>query len=376
MNIIILYGGRSGEHEVSLVSASSVARNAKAEHALTLIGITGEGLWFRQPQSEVERIRADKDAVLSIKEDASQQVSLIPGGGRAGAFTAGGSAIPCDIVLPMLHGTYGEDGTVQGLLEMLDVPYTGCGVGASAVTMDKEFTKRLCEQAGLPVVPYVCLSRHDISDYQNYDELIEKTVEQFGYPLFVKPCTAGSSDGANKASNYRELSMALMDAFQWDDKVLIEKAVDAREIECAVTGNTVNDDFSNESDCVRAYILGEIVPKKNFYDYDAKYNDPDGAELLVPANLDKHTTEKVRSIAVKAYETVNAAGMSRVDFLLDRMSDKLYLNEINSIPGFTPISMFPKLCTAAALPYPDIIELLLSQGLHRYEARKRLRTKR
>lgn len=376
MNICVIYGGKSGEHEISLISASSIVRNIKKENNVILIAITKSGKWYLQPESEYERICKDSSATLKITEDEKSAVSIIPGNGK-NAFAVCGKPLEIDVVFPALHGTYGEDGTIQGLFDMADIPYVGCTTLASAVTMDKEKTKMIWQSAGLPVVPYVCMKRFVMLDSVLYDSFIEETEKELGgYPLFVKPCCAGSSNGAGKANNRRELSYQLMQAFQWDDKVLIEKAINAREVECSVTGNSVTFAPESEVEDVVAYIPGEIVPSHTFYDFDAKYNDPDGARLQIPANLSENDLEKIRKTACAAYKTLDASGLSRVDFFIDKDSGQVYLNEINTMPGFTSISMFPKMCDAAGLNYPELIDLLISEALEKYKAKKTLITSR
>jgi D-alanine-D-alanine ligase len=377
MTIAILYGGKSGEHEISLISAASIARGIDAsKHQIILIGITKDGRWFLQDYSELARIRRDTESPLKITEDPFRAVSILPGGGIKKAVMVGGKSIPVDIVFPALHGTFGEDGTVQGMLEMAELPYVGCGVMTSAVTMDKEKTKAVWENAGLPVVPYVCVRRSDLTDSKEYGKFLDNAVAKLSFPLFVKPCSAGSSDGASKATNMKELNGALTDAFHWDDKVLIEKAINAREVECSVTGNATTDGGKDKAEAVAAYIPGEIAPTHTFYDYDAKYNDPNGAALKIPADLDKKMLETVRTTAVAAYKALDASGLSRVDFFVDRDSGTLYLNEINTIPGFTSISMFPKLCEAAGLTFTDLTELLLQEAVLRFKATRSLQTSR
>ncbi len=376
MNICVIYGGKSGEHEISLISASSIVRNIKKENNVILIAITKSGKWYLQPESEYERICKDSSATLKIMEDEKSAVSIIPGNGK-NAFAVCGKPLEIDVVFPALHGTYGEDGTIQGLFDMADIPYVGCTTLASAVTMDKEKTKMIWQSAGLPVVPYVCMKRFVMLDSVLYDSFIEETEKELGgYPLFVKPCCAGSSNGAGKANNRRELSYQLMQAFQWDDKVLIEKAINAREVECSVTGNSVTFAPESEVEDVVAYIPGEIVPTHTFYDFDAKYNDPDGARLQIPANLSENDLEKIRKTACAAYKTLDASGLSRVDFFIDKDSGQVYLNEINTMPGFTSISMFPKMCDAAGLNYPELIDLLISEALEKYKSKKTLITSR
>ena len=376
MNVVLLYGGRSGEHDISIISCSAVARMVGANHSVKLISIDRDGKWYLQDDSVLENLKKNPDAKLEINADPKNAVSVIPGGKSEGAFTAGGKAIPADVVFPVLHGTNGEDGTVQGLLEMAMVPYVGCGVFSSAATMDKIQTKILWEHAGLPVVPYICLTRADINDGKRYDSLVDSAISSMGFPLFVKPCSAGSSDGASKACNAKELSVALMEAFLWDNKVLIEKAIDAREIECSVTGNSVTADFDKPSTLLQAYGPGEIVPTHTFYDYDAKYNDPDGAALKIPARLDEEKLNYIRETAKKAYRTVDASGLSRVDFFIDKKTGEIYLNEINTIPGFTSISMFPKMCESEGLGFTALLDKLFDEAICRYSARENLRTER
>ena len=375
MNIAVIYGGRSGEHEISLISASAIVRGMSKENKVVLIGITKAGKWYVQEDSEYQRICADEKATLTIKEDEAKAVSLIPGA-KKDAFVAGGKSLNIDVVFPALHGTYGEDGTIQGLFEMADVPYVGCTHISSAITMDKEKTKMIWQAAGLPVVPYVCMKRFVMLDSVVYDDFIEATEKELGYPMFVKPCCAGSSNGASKANNKKELNFALMEAFQWDDKVLIEKSINAREVECSVTGNSVTYPADSDVEEVVAYIPGEIAPSHTFYDFDAKYNDPDGAKLLIPAELTENDLEKIRKTACAAYRVLDATGLSRVDFFIDRDSKEVYLNEINTLPGFTPISMFPKMCDAAGLKFPELIQLLLDEAVARYNAKQQLSTSR
>lgn len=371
MNIAVIYGGRSGEHEVSLVSASAITRNIKKDHKVILIGITKDGLWYLQDDALYSKICSDEKAILSITEDAKKLVSVIPGKGTK-SFLVNGENLDIDVVFPALHGTYGEDGTIQGLLDMADLPYVGCTTMASALTMDKEKTKQVWQAAGLPVVPYVCLNRGIVNDSVIYDAVIKDTVKELGLPLFVKPCSAGSSNGAEKAKNEKELNYAIMNAFMWDDKVLIEKSINAREIECSVTGNSTIATQDDDIQGVTAYIPGEIIPTHEFYDYDAKYNDENGADLQIPANLSENDLEKIRKTAMAAYRVLDCSGLSRVDFFIDKDTKAVYLNEINTLPGFTPISMFPKMCEAAGLEFPELIEMLIDQAILRHDAKSKL----
>ncbi|MCR4790201.1 MAG: D-alanine--D-alanine ligase [Treponemataceae bacterium] len=367
MKITILYGGKSGEHEVSLVSAANVVRNIDtSKHFVNLIGIDKDGKWYWQEQTEIDRIKEEKDSPLEIRKE--YPVSIIPGGGKKGAFQVkthtSFTTFQTDIVFPVLHGTYGEDGTIQGLLEMAEVPYVGCTTMSSSLTMDKEKTKVVWTNAGLPVVPYHCVYKSHMAEL---DEKIIPSIEKdFSYPVFVKPCCAGSSVGASKANNRSELKTSLYEALKWDDKVLVEKFIPAREIECSVMGN----------DQAKAYGPGEIAPKHEFYDYDAKYTDPNGADLLIPAKLDENMLEKVREMAVKAYQALDASGLSRVDFFISKEDGQLLLNEINTMPGFTEISMFPKMCAYGGIPYSQLIEDLCQLGIEKFESRRTLQTSR
>lgn len=376
MNLAVLFGGKSSEHEVSLVSASSVARNLdSSKYKIIPIGIAKSGKWYLQSDEELARVQNDANASFKIEEDSSKIVNIIPGGAKD-AFLAAGKSLEVDAVFAVVHGTFCEDGVLQGLLEAAEVPYVGCGVMSSGITMDKEKTKILWRDSGLPIVPYYCFTRTDINDNKRYDALVEKVIADFGFPLFVKPCNAGSSVGASKAANARELSMALGEAFMWDNKVLVEKAIEAREIECSVTGNATVQNPDHDYSVVKAYTPGEILPTHEFYDYDAKYKDPDGAALKIPADIDETTTKIIKELAVKAYSVLDCSGLSRVDFFIDKKSGAIYLNEINTIPGFTSISMFPKMCEAAGLRYKDLINLLIDEALERFEARKKLLTSR
>jgi D-alanine-D-alanine ligase len=367
MNIAVIYGDKSGEHEVSLLSASSIARNIPADkNTLLLVGINKKGGWFLQDDAQAQEIRKNPKAVLAIVEDEKRRISIVPGGGIAGAFVCNGAVIPVDVAFPVLHGSFGEDGTIQGLFEMADIPYVGGGVMASSIAMDKEKTKALWQAAGLPVVPFVSLKMADWTNETEKRNLLLKAEKDLSFPLFVKPACAGSSVGAAKAVNREELEKRAADAFQWDDKIIIEPFIPAREIECSVTGN--------ESPV--AYTPGEIIPTHEFYDYDAKYTDPDGASLRIPADIEEQTTKKIRQIAVQAYRTLDLSGLSRVDFFIDKRNDAIYLNEINTIPGFTSISMFPKMCEASGLPYQDLVMKLLYLARARFDGRRNLRTSR
>lgn len=382
MTIAVLYGGKSGEHEVSLLSATSVVRHIDcSKHDIVLIGITKLGAWYVQGDAELQRILQNCEAVLSIVQLVECAVSIQPGGGCKSALyfcnpQLGSKEISVDVVLPILHGTYGEDGLLQGLLEMAELPYCGCGVMASALAMDKEKAKQIWINEGLNVVPYLCIKS---SQKNELPSIFNKVEKDFGYPVFVKPCCAGSSVGTAKAESKNQLEKAVADAFMWDEKILIEPFIQAREIECSVTGNASECAIKSGKEnplVVLSYVPGEIVPSHEFYDYDAKYTDPNGAKLIIPALLTSEQRANIQSLAKKAYTALDCSGLARVDFFLDKKSGTLYINELNTLPGFTSISMFPKMCEAGGLGYAELIELLIQQGLARFSQRRSLETSR
>jgi D-alanine-D-alanine ligase len=357
MTVCVLYGGRSGEHEVSLRSAASVVKNLdKGKYRVIAIGIEPSGRWLLQKSLSMECV-AGQGEVLRIAGDG-KPVSAVPADG----LHADGTRIEIDCAFPVLHGSFGEDGTVQGLLEIAGIPYVGAGVLGSSVSMDKETSKRLWREAGIPIVEFAVVSR------ESTPEEIRAAAQSIGWPLFVKPCAAGSSLGAARAANDSELSSALRDALRYDTRALLEKYMVAREIECSVVGNSRP----------RAFAPGEIIPSKRhlFYDYDAKYIDPDGAGLEAPANIDVSTGERIMNLAKAAYSAVHCEGMARVDFFLDRKTGAAYVNEINTIPGFTSISMFPRMCEAAGLPYARLLDDLIELALERDRERKSVRYSR
>lgn len=363
--VVILYGGRSGEHEVSLASAASILRHIDRERLEPiLVGITLAGDWVLQHSSAADAALAGSGAMTIAK---GARVLVVPGGGQVGGLvvdTANGlSPLPCDAVFPVLHGTFGEDGTVQGLLENAGLPCVGAAVLGSALGMDKEKSKLLWLQGGLPVVPFIVRRRLDLLSLGDEDRLRREVGSRFGYPVFVKPACAGSSVGASKVEDPDALLPAVRDALAWGDKVLVEPFVLAREIECSVLGN----------ENPIAYVPGEIVPAHEFYDYEAKYIDPDGARLEVPAPISDAQAERVRRLAIAACSLLEISGMARVDFFIDRGTGEVLLNEINTIPGFTSISMFPRMCEAGGLPYGELISRLVDLAIARHEARDRLR---
>ena len=358
MNITLLYGGRSGEHEVSLLSAASVARHMPSVHALTLIGIDHDGAWYLQPPKVLSDALSG-DAPLALVANPSALVAAVPGKGLA---LLSGKFIPTDIVLPILHGTFGEDGTIQGLLETANLAYAGADVLGSAVGMDKEISKNIWSGAGLPVVPY-CVARSGDLDPERLARIQKDAEKSLGYPMFVKPACAGSSVGASKVAGPDGLRAAIESALEWGTKAILEPFVTARELECSVVGN---------GDPV-AFPPGEIVSTHEFYDYEAKYIDPNGAALVIPAPIPNETSAKIMDIAVRAYKAASLSGMARVDFLLDKTNGNVFLNEANTIPGFTHISMFPKMCEAGGLTYPELLERIALLGLERKRSRDAIR---
>jgi D-alanine-D-alanine ligase len=361
MKIAILYGGKSGEHEVSLASAASVVRELKNEHKITLIGITKAGAWILQPESIAQDAK-DGAPALDLKPNGPE-VLIAPGEGFRVYGSHGASKLSVDIVFPVLHGTFGEDGTVQGLLECASLPYVGADVQGSALGMDKDTAKRLWQFHGLKVVPFLCV---EAADDEKLLELRSVAEERFGWPMFVKPSRAGSSVGAARIGSAAAWLPALRDALRYDSKLLVEPFIAARELECSVLGNGRP----------KAFDPGEIVPSHEFYDYDAKYLDPNGAKLLVPAPLDAAIKDELRRTAVQAYRVLGICGMARVDFFLDKSSGELYLNELNTIPGFTSISMFPKMCEAGGLAYSELLDELIRLAQERHYERNALSYRR
>jgi D-alanine-D-alanine ligase len=354
LRVGVLFGGRSGEHEVSLASAASVIRGLDPDkYEAVPIGITKDGHWL-------------------VGEGAVKMLPEVLKGGRRVMLTAdpteaalvpldrGSGAQRLDVVFPVLHGTFGEDGTIQGMLDLAGLPYVGAGVLGSAIGMDKDVAKRLCQTAGIPVVPWVSVSRWDWE--KNREATITEIESQFSYPVFVKPATLGSSVGMSKVHKAEELGPAIDLACEYGMKIMVEKAVTAREIEVSVLGN--HDP--------KASVPGEIVPHREFYDYTAKYLE-DGTRLVIPAELKPSQIQKIQAIAVKAFRTLELAGMARVDFFVEKKGSKLYLNEVNTIPGFTSISMYPKLWEATGIPFRQLIDKLIELAFEMQ--RERARTK-
>lgn len=364
----VIFGGSSGEHEVSLISARGVMNAMDTEkYKIIPIGITKEGRWLTSgdPMNLLQSGgpgAADQIAEVEKAEAATGMRELVPENRRDLVPGTRETGFPqVDVVFPVLHGPYGEDGTVQGLLELANIPYVGAGVLGSALGMDKIVMKAIFRSHGLPVAEHLALKRKDWErDPEVMMELIEKELD---FPCFIKPANLGSSVGISKVHERSELAPALDLAASYDRKMLAERAVNAREIECSVLGN----------DDPIASLPGEIVPCREFYDYIAKYID-DRSELIIPAPLSPEMTKRVQELSIKAYLAIDCAGMARVDFLLDRDSDGLFIGEVNTIPGFTPISMYPKLWEASGISYSELIDRLIELALERHADKSRSRT--
>ncbi|MFH1726359.1 MAG: D-alanine--D-alanine ligase family protein [Elusimicrobiota bacterium] len=361
LHVLLVCGGKSAEREVSLASASAILRNLDPrKYSVTAAVIGPSGRWTL-PQ---DPRRAGLDWDYPRGRGRRRVLAIDPARGFSFSLRgrSGGGRAP-DVVFPVLHGPNGEDGTIQGMLEFAGLPYVGCGVLSSALGMDKEYPKRLAAQEGVDVLPYAVLpSPRALRERRGW----ARRVSRLGLPLFVKPARLGSSVGISKVCRRSGLDEALRLAFRFDTKVIVEAGIDAREIEVAVLGDTVRAEASG---------CGEIRPRAGFYDYEAKYVDPDGAELLIPAPLDRRTARKARAWAVRMFQAVDGYGMARVDFLVDKRSGRLYFNEVNTIPGFTTISLFPRLWGAAGLPFGKLLDRLIALALERQKARSRVRTR-
>jgi D-alanine-D-alanine ligase len=357
LRVGVIFGGRSGEHEVSLRSAESVINALdRSKYEVVPIGITKAGRWLAS--SEATNLLPS-----SVMETADQSVAIFGDPTERGLtrFAGGhsGRREQLDVIIPVLHGTYGEDGTIQGLLEMADVPYVGCGVLASACGMDKVVMKWLFHEAGLPIVDYTWFLR---TQWEADPQKIEDRIgAEIGFPCFAKPANLGSSVGISKADGARELKEAIALAAKYDRKVIVEKGVDAREIEVSVLGN----------DAPLASVPGEIAPAAEFYDYKAKYVDPNGARLLIPAPLEPETAAEIQGLAIRAFQAVDGSGLARVDFFLEKANGKVLINEINTMPGFTSISMYPKLWEASGIGYSELIDRLIALAIERHREKSR-----
>jgi D-alanine-D-alanine ligase len=386
LRVGILFGGRSGEHEISLLSAASVLKAInKQKYDVVPIGITKDGRWLtdshaerllageKTPTESSRNLRAgDPQATPGAVVLAKGEAVIVPPVPQAhglmpfeSAASSNQKGIDVDVIFPVLHGTFGEDGTIQGLMELADIPYVGAGVLGSAAGMDKDIMKQLFAGAGLTIVKHVTVLR---SQWEKEPKKATKLVEsKLKYPVFVKPANLGSSVGISKAHDRKELGPAIEMAAGYDRKIVIEEGVGgkkhkARELEVAILGN----------DEPKASTVGEIIPAAEFYDYNAKYID-EGSVPVIPAKISKKQLKEVQGMAVRAFQSVDCSGLARVDFLMDPKNGKLYLNEINTMPGFTSISMYPKLWAASGLAYPDLIDRLIQLAMERAAEKKKNR---
>jgi len=368
LRVGLLFGGRSVEHEISILSARSIAQALDpARFEVVPIAIGKDGRWAlhertllllggRDPRKQ--SVPANRNPVVIPPYPEKSGVASAAVRRLDRPSTAIGSL---HVIFPVLHGTFGEDGTVQGILELAGVPYVGCGVLGSAIGMDKDVQKRLLREAGIPVAPFATIHAHEW--HNGKAGLLARLRREFRLPVFVKPANAGSSVGIRKVKRAADLAPALAFAFRFDEKALVEAAVRGREIECAVLGD----------EDPRASVPGEVIPRHEFYSYEAKYLDPHGADLRVPAKLPATVARKVRETAVRAFRVLELSGMARVDFFVTP-SGAVYLNEVNTIPGFTAISMYPKMWEASGLPYPKLLEKLIAIAIARSKRRARLQT--
>jgi D-alanine-D-alanine ligase len=343
-NVALLFGGRSAEHEVSIISAGSIHKNLdKQKYALSCIYINKLGLW-----------RAVESPFIPLADLEKASFSTFLPWGKKSSF----SSIEADIYFPVLHGPYGEDGTIQGLFEMADVPYVGATVLASATGMDKAVAKSLFQEKNLPVVNHLVLT--EFLWNANSAEILDEIHKDFSFPFFVKPANMGSSVGITKVTESEHTRAAIQVAFKYDSKILIEQAIQGREIECSVLGNTKPE----------ASLPGEIIPYRDFYDYQDKYIEGK-TSFKIPAELPISVTERVQHMAIEAFNAIGCSGMARVDFFLQEGTQKLFLNEINTIPGFTEISMYPKLWEVSGLSYPQLLDKLIDLGFDQHKNKKR-----
>ena len=326
----IVYGGVSTEHDISVMSAKSVIENLdKEKYEIHEIYINKYGKWYEVIDDEKEEIY---NLIWTLKK--------------------------LDVVFPVLHGLGGEDGTIQGMLEMLQVPYVGCKVLASSVGMDKVYTKIIFEKAGIPEAPYVYIKKKEngyIIVNENFEEeefKVESITKKLNYPMFVKPSNSGSSVAVKKATNNEELKMAIENAGQYDNKILIEQGINAREVECAILDGTE----------VRASTVGEIMSAEEFYSFDAKYNIPE-SKTIIPADISKEQIEQIQKLAIRAFKAIDGSGLARVDFFIEKDTNKIYINEINTMPGFTKISMYPKLFEAVGIKYSELLDKLIANAI-------------
>ena len=357
--LCIICGGQSAEHEVSLQSARNVIAAVNRDRFdVVLIGIDKTGTWNRYDSTNFLRNANDPSSICLANPEATMTLARVDGLGCIVQLGSGGEPVPVDVVFPVLHGTFGEDGAIQGMLKMVGIACVGCDITSSSVCMDKDIAKRLLQHAGLPVARGVAV---DACEQRNFD--VEHIIDSLGLPLFVKPARLGSSVGIRKVKNREELNAAVANAFKYDSKVLVEECIKGREIESSVLGNRD----------LRVSVPGEIITRNGFYSYEAKYVDEEGTQLCAPADLDEATAERIKEIAAKSFQALSCKGMARVDcFLTD--GGEVVVNEVNSIPGFTQISMYPRLLQLSGISYPELVEELVRLALERFAQEQALMT--
>ena len=339
-----VYGGSSTEHDVSIMSANSVMKNLdKEKYEIHPIYIDTKGKWCK-----LQNENSTRESMRKIENLLEYLQSL-------------------DLVFPVLHGKYGEDGTIQGMLEMLNIPYVGCKVLASSVGMDKVYTKIILEKAGIPQAPYIYIQRKNeeykiiVDNFEEENLEIEKITEKLTFPMFVKPANSGSSVGVKMAKDEEELKKAIEYAGQYDTKILVEQGITGKEVECAILERTEEND-------ILASTVGEIMSAEEFYSFDAKYNIPE-SKTIIPADIESSQVEEIRKLAVRAFKAIDGKGLSRVDFFIENGTNKIYINEINTLPGFTEISMYPKLFEAVGIEYSELLDKLIEGADNKCEKR-------
>ena len=347
IKLAVIFGGMSTENEVSIISGTSVIKNInKEKYEIFPIYIDKKGTWHKYPENQ---------NLMNIKENISKFIKIENVTEYIKKF---------DVVFPILHGLYGEDGTIQGMLELLKIPYVGCNVLASSVGMDKAYTKVIFEKANLKQADYIYIRKNDdkyifvekdfSEEILNIEDMVEKIVKNITFPMFVKPSNSGSSVGVRKVVSKEELKNAIEYASSFDKKIIIEQGIKGKEVECAVLGNEI----------VKSSCVGEIIPAEEFYSYDAKYNNSD-SKTLIPANISEEISEKIQYLAIKAFKAINGAGLARVDFFVEDATQEVYINEINTMPGFTSISMYPKLWEKSGIQYEDLLDRLIQLAFER-----------
>ncbi|MAJ60604.1 MAG: hypothetical protein CBC48_11600 [bacterium TMED88] len=360
LHVGLLFGGRSVEHRVSIVSATAIFNALdRDKYEVSPILIDPEGRWHLAPsdyKGALERVSREDEVILRPDASGGHLQSLNPKSRTASENR------PLDVIFPIAHGRGGEDGSVQGLLELASVPYVGSGVLSSALQMDKDFAKQVLKLSGLPVLPWVTIRSDELSE-RGARKWAEDIIEQLALPVFVKPANSGSSIGISKAEDVTSLTKSLEEASRFDDKVIVERAVEAREIEIAILGN---------ASC-KASVPGEIIPRHDFYDYQAKYQD-ESTELVIPAEIPPSVTEKLQELAIRAAKALEARGMTRVDFLIEADNQNVWINELNSLPGFTSGSMYPRLWAATGTSFSALLDRLIELALERHDQRIRLQT--